>query len=71
MDKFHYSQLQSLVNLCEHALHNKEKVYAIPEVYKGVEITVMTDREGFLEYTINQIQSTLINELVQKEDVEQ
>ena len=67
MNEYTLSQLKNLINFSEQAIHSKEKVYTIKEYYKGVEVEVLTDRAGFLEYVLNKIQSTLIDEVVQQE----
>ena len=57
-----YNRLKELIDLVEHARLNKEKVYTIPDEYKGAKIEVLTDREGFLEYILSHAQSVLIDE---------
>lgn len=67
MHKHTYNRLKELIDLMEQARLTKEKVYTIPEVYKGAKIEVLTDREGFLEYILTHAQNALIDETTMKE----
>lgn len=67
MHKHTYNRLKELIDLMEQTRLTKEKVYTIPEEYKGAKIEVLTDREGFLEYILAHTQNVLIDETAMKE----
>lgn len=62
MHKRTYDRLKKAIDSIEVAKQMKGNGFAIPKEYKGEKIAVLTDREGFLEYTLDQVQNELIDE---------
>ena len=62
MHKRTYERLKKAIDSIETAKQMKGNGFAIPKEYKGEKIVVLTDRESFLEYTLNQVQNELIDE---------